>query len=479
MLADNGKIYCIPVYPQAPVLIINTVTDTIDSSTIPAAQTGGGGYEAGVLANNGKIYAIPYGATNVMIIDPRTDTVNITAITGIDGSDKYRSAVLAGNGNIYCIPWVASDVMIIDPTTNTADRSSMTGLDGDRKWSSAVLAGNGKIYAVPSYAIDVLIIDTTTNTFDRTSIAILPAVHWKWSSCVLGGNGKIYGIPWADPSVLIIDPATNTVDTTTITGLTGECEYCNDGSKWRGAALAPNGKIYAVPGSADDVLIIDPATDTYDRTTISGINGRDQPYDGSYTMPVLAPNGKIYAPAFDTRTTSVLIIDPVRSDHECIAGAGSAADLKRVTDSNTGWKEISTGSVLVAEVEHPISPRLSARYVRLTVDQSSCPVVGVRIFEFQIYGRLALSAGQHYQPPTDAVWIQLGSSFKTEIETEYQWNAYEYTFEAKESAAVLEFFMLPSARKCIYSGLTTVQIDGVELRSVHPPYGPCLIGGSP
>jgi hypothetical protein len=48
---------------------------------------------------------------------------------------------------------------------------------------------------------------------------------------------------------LIIDPVTNTADTTTITGLTGI-------NKWQGGVVAPNGKIYCIPGNNTSVLVI-------------------------------------------------------------------------------------------------------------------------------------------------------------------------------------------------------------------------------
>ena len=44
-----------------------------------------------------------------------------------------------------------------------------------------------------------------------------------------------------------------------------------NGNSWYGGVLAPNGKIYCVPSSASSVLIIDPATNTTDSTTLSGL----------------------------------------------------------------------------------------------------------------------------------------------------------------------------------------------------------------
>ena len=49
--------------------------------------------------------------------------------------------------------------------------------------------------------------------------------------------------------MLIIDPATDTADSTTIARLEGA-------NKWAGGVLANNGKVYGIPSKATSVLII-------------------------------------------------------------------------------------------------------------------------------------------------------------------------------------------------------------------------------
>ena len=73
--------------------------------------------------------------------------------------------------------------------------------------------------------------------------------------------------------------------------------------KWLGGALAPNGKIYCVPVHAEDILIIDPSTNTATRSTLGASLAGSENWQGG----VLAPNGKIYcAPA---NAADILIID--------------------------------------------------------------------------------------------------------------------------------------------------------------------------
>ena len=96
-----------------------------------------------------------------MIIDPVTNTVDTTTITGLSGGTKWFGGVLAPNGKIYGIPYNSTSVLIIDPVTNTADTTTISGLyAGTVKWIGGVLAPNGQIYCVPRYIDYVLVIKT-------------------------------------------------------------------------------------------------------------------------------------------------------------------------------------------------------------------------------------------------------------------------------------------------------------------------------
>ncbi|UCF96215.1 MAG: hypothetical protein JSV89_13625 [Spirochaetaceae bacterium] len=129
----------------------------------------------------------------------------------------------------------------------------------------------------------------------------------KWYGGVLAPNGKIYGVPGAATSVLIIDPQTDTADTSTISGISITGPQPN----WLGGVLAPNGKIYCIPWEASNVLIIDPMTNTVDTSTISGLGGGNKWHGG-----VLARNGKIYGIPYDSDT--VLVIDPATNTYTTI-----------------------------------------------------------------------------------------------------------------------------------------------------------------
>ena len=237
VLAPNGKIYGIP-FSSTQVLEIDPATNT---TTLFGSLSGGGKWIGGVLAPNGKIYGIPLDATSVLEIDPVTQTT--TTFGTLTGSVKWNGGVLAPNGKIYGIPFDSSTVLEIDPVAQTVNTfGSLSG--GGNKWIGGVLAPNGKIYGVPFNSTQVLEIDPATNT--TTLFGSLSSSN-KWIGGVLAPNGKIYGVPFSSTQVLEIDSATNT--TTLFGSLSGS-------SKWRSGVLATNGKIYGIPSSASEVLVI-------------------------------------------------------------------------------------------------------------------------------------------------------------------------------------------------------------------------------
>jgi hypothetical protein len=147
--------------------------------------------------------------------------------------------------------------MIIDPESGTVDPDAISfSAVATYKWIGGVLATNGKIYCIPREPLRVLIIDPALNAVELEGN--LPTDSNKWAGGVLGPDGKIYGIPRDYHSVLIIDPITDTADANGISLPPGPPVYPSDPDKWTGGVLAPNGKIYCVPNSADSVLIIDP-----------------------------------------------------------------------------------------------------------------------------------------------------------------------------------------------------------------------------
>ena len=85
----------------------------------------------------------------------------------LTGDFKWVGGILAPNGKIYGIPSYSTDILIIDPTTDTATRSNMgADLTDTQKWVGGILAPNGKIYGIPRDSTDIL---TITPDFSPTT----------------------------------------------------------------------------------------------------------------------------------------------------------------------------------------------------------------------------------------------------------------------------------------------------------------------
>ncbi|EGD79793.1 hypothetical protein PTSG_10778 [Salpingoeca rosetta] len=217
---------------------------------------------------------------------------------------------------------MSSTLCRLDPREPSADTTTITGLNlgKDNKWSGGVRAQTGLLYGIPYSLGSVLIIDPWTNTADTTTISGLSddgggggGGDAAWSGGVLAPSGLIFGLPYSTTAVLIIDPATNTTDTTTMAGLP------STEGKWRSGVLADNGLIYGVPSAATSVLVIDPVAMVADATTITGLDSGDNKwFDG-----VQAANGLIYCPP--GHADGVLIIDPATNatDTTTISGFGT------------------------------------------------------------------------------------------------------------------------------------------------------------
>jgi hypothetical protein len=322
VLAPNGKIYCIP-WDATDVLVIDPTTDTAVFPPGLSGLTGSGKWLGGVLAPNGKIYCIPWDATDVLVIDPTTDTaVFPPGLSGLTGSEKWHGSVLARNEKIYGIPCDAATVLVVDPSSDTCVEIPIPDPPGPpdptdlNKWYGGVLAPNGKIYCIPWDSDFVMTIDPKTDTVIPDAIPFSAVATLKWVGGVLASNGKIYCIPREARRVLIIDPDQDAVELVSNLPV--------DVNKWAGGVLGPNGKIYGIPRDYSGVLLIDPAADTADPNGVALPPGPPvNPGDSNkWTGGVLAPNGKIYG--IPNAASSVLILD-VHSLGEMFASIAECA----------------------------------------------------------------------------------------------------------------------------------------------------------
>lgn len=315
VLGSDGKIYGIP-RNSSTILIIDPMTETASLSYMGGGPLSGGNkWSGGALALNGKIYTAPFSTSSIMIMDTIAGTSSISTMgADLSGSQKWVGGVRANNGKIYFIPYDATDILIVDPVTETATRSAMSAdLSGSAKWDGGVLGPDGKIYGIPYNAEDIIIIDPDTNIAIRSNLGADLSATGKWADGVVASDNKIYAFGFhggVGDGALVIDPfagkaeivtnhgATNSMGTVlgndgkiynipfydnTISALTPlgsqstverwdiQPRLPNTADKWVGGVSASNGKIYAIPASASDILIIDPARHMVIRSAMGAV----------------------------------------------------------------------------------------------------------------------------------------------------------------------------------------------------------------
>jgi hypothetical protein len=205
----NGFIYSFP-YNDNAILKINPYNNTY--STILSGSFGvtPQRFQGSVLSSyNGSIYGIPRTGSNYIAkFNPITETVNATAIGPFPGTNKFNAGAEGKDGKIYLAPQTFNFIGILDPVTDTLNTTSLTGLTG---YNGAVLSQNGYVYMSPGAASNVAIINTDTVTVDTTTIAGLGAGN-KFFGIINSPTGEILCVPNGATYSLIIESGIPTID---------------------------------------------------------------------------------------------------------------------------------------------------------------------------------------------------------------------------------------------------------------------------
>jgi hypothetical protein len=152
-----------------------------------------------------KLFATPYTAGSVLIVDPVTHATDTTTLSGLGSSDaKYLEMTFVPTVNkLYSAPLNADAVLIVDPANNTTDTTALAGFGlGGFKWGGSAFAPIvNKIYAAPLNADAVLIVDPATNATDTTSLAGLSSTyqpgHWQvGDDCICAHSEQVVRVPF-------------------------------------------------------------------------------------------------------------------------------------------------------------------------------------------------------------------------------------------------------------------------------------------
>jgi streptogramin lyase len=232
VVGQNGDIYAVPLH-ESVILVYSPATDQLRTLSIPGAA-GINKWSGGIYApNNGCIYCIPHSATDVLKIDPSTDTV--TRFGSLPSTVfKHRGGVVAPSGMIYSISRVAGGIerfLKINPYDDTA--SYFGGVPSIASGVGGTLAPNGKIYFAPSSGNLVHVLNPADDSYETIAIASGSGSF----ALVLGLDGYLYGWPWTTGGTFFrVDPDTHAIDRSgTVTILGNQFTLASDGYLYRTA----------------------------------------------------------------------------------------------------------------------------------------------------------------------------------------------------------------------------------------------------
>jgi hypothetical protein len=242
-------------------------------STYALVNTIADRYQGGVLAPNGDIHFVPYGAAVGQKINTLTGTVSTYSLV-YTTTIAYVGGVLAPNGDIHFVPWAANRGQKVN-ASGVVSTYSLVHTNASGAYGGGVLAPNGDIHFVPHYA----------NVGQKVSVAgvvstysLIYTVNEAYVGGALAPNGDIHFVPYQAVRGQKVSAA-GVVSTYSLVYTVANA--------YKGGVLAPNGDIYFVPFSANRGQKISKAgvVSTYSLAYTVG---------SAYWGGVLAPNGDIH-----------------------------------------------------------------------------------------------------------------------------------------------------------------------------------------
>ena len=218
---------------------------------------------------------------------------------------KFSGAIYNGiDQKVYCVPRHYWRVLVVDPVNySISDFGDLSGgsetpWDVQRYWGGCQGA-DGKLYFTPYDADRILVVDPSVeNPASRISYINLPlgasAGGGKWRGAALANDGRIFCAPYNSTSVLIIDPAAKT--SAVVGGLswlsTGAGKFCD-------VVVGADKNLYFMPARSPYIVGIDPAATTTTALSIVPSTPLDTKTGDHATADrwagaCAAPNGRLY-----------------------------------------------------------------------------------------------------------------------------------------------------------------------------------------
>lgn len=267
----------------------------------PPASLDGDHFSAFVSAAAAYSSSVVQGATD------RTSIVS-SASDVLSGSGyRWGSPAVLPSGVAYACPHSARSILRIDTAGGTATAfgylddswNSNGGTSTFGKFYSCIASPQGNVYGIPGYSPKVIRIDPADDSF--ASIATIPSLQ-NYGPGVVGGDGRIYAFNGS--TVLVIDPATDSVSRPSISStvsLTGG-----------GPCLGPGGDLYVIrstdvrrydvsSGTAEVMLVLpEPCGSTQMSRTVLAANGRMYALPGNAVAGTTVYRSVEYDPVTNT-----------------------------------------------------------------------------------------------------------------------------------------------------------------------------------
>lgn len=329
VLAPNGKIYCVP-YSNDNILIIDPNNNTYDNNTLKGFS-GVNKWSGGALGPDGKIYCAPSSSSRLLIIDDPLSPIQSIVFTGtpiydnslrkltctgssflttITFGDNIIITNLLGDTFIGYVEEVQNDFELIfwlslgttvgtivnlQKTNKVNVSTRIPTLSPSTKCNGIVLSDDNKLYILPYDSTVLPIIDpyspigaisfTGTPTYNNTQKR-LTCTGSNFLTNIFVGDNIILSISTGNKFIGYVQSITDNfnlvfvyalgslggtiiniqknrfIDLTTMTGITSN-------NKYAGGILAPNGKIYGIPYSSTNSIIINPSLPTLNNWMIN------------------------------------------------------------------------------------------------------------------------------------------------------------------------------------------------------------------
>ena len=91
---------------------------------------------------------------------PLAGTASLSTMGADLSGSGWSEAILGPDSKIYAVPYTASDLLVIDPVAGTASRRSIDGIGPTSlgKWVMGDIVGN-KIYGIPYGSQDIILVE--------------------------------------------------------------------------------------------------------------------------------------------------------------------------------------------------------------------------------------------------------------------------------------------------------------------------------